>query len=81
VSIVPAADVIASADAILAPTDITAVRRLAAELYIGDQASGLGDQRMLTQMLGLDAAPEPKTFSSADRRAVPDTFRRRGRRG
>lgn len=78
-SIVPAADVIASADAILAPTDITPVRRLAAELYIRDQADGLADQRMLTQMLGLDADPAPKTFSSRDRRAVPGLFRRGGR--
>lgn len=74
-------DTLNQADALLAPMDIPRARYVAAELYIHDQASDLGDQRMITQMLGLDAAPEPKTFSSAERRAVPDTFRRHGRRG
>lgn len=76
-------DTLNQADAILAPMEITAARCLAAELYICDQADGLDDQRLLTQALGLDAAPEPKTSHTAHRRAVPDEFRRKtaGRRG
>lgn len=75
-------DTLNQADAILAPLEIPPARRLAAELYIGDQAGCLTDQRLLTQALGLDAAPEPKVFGSAERRAVPDAFRRKtaGRR-
>lgn len=76
-------DTLNQADAILAPLEIPPARVLAAELYICDRADDLADQRLLTQALGLDAAPEPKTFSSAERRAVPDEFRRKtsGRRG
>ena len=52
----------------------------AAERHIARRCTGLGDQRALTRMLGLDAAPAPKAFSPAERRAAPDGFRR-GRSG
>lgn len=75
-------DTLNQADALLAPMEITAAQVQAAERFIRARSDGLGDQKMLTQMLGLDAAPEPKRFHAAHRRAVPDEFRRKtaGRR-
>ncbi len=57
------------------------VECLAAELYIADHCAGLADQRYLTEVIGLGASPEPRRFSTAARRAVPDGFRRQHRTG
>jgi hypothetical protein len=73
------ADTLNQADALLAPVEIPPWQYVAAELFIHDRETGLDEQRLITQALGLDANPEPKTYHAAHRRAVPDLFRRGGR--